>query len=312
MDLFSRKLSPMLIGASGAPFDADDYLYELKFDGIRCVAYIEEGRVQLRNKRALDVTQTYPELASIVQQAKSPCILDGELVIFRDGRPAFADIQRRALMTDPFRISLAAQKVPAYFVAFDILFAQGMDTMHRPLHERKAMLFETVKEGNLLILSRVIEGKGKALYALAEQQQLEGIVAKRKASLYYPGKRTKEWIKSKILADEDFVIVGYITKAGGMNSLILGQYQDGSLIYQGHVTLGVSGESFRRIRQSPKTQAPPFPVPAGNEHAVWLSPQMVCSVQYMERTASGAMRQPTFKGLRDDKAPEDCLAKNQI
>lgn len=312
-----KRISPMLIGASGAPFDSKDHLFELKFDGIRCLAYLDpkEG-TQLRNKRNINVNPAYPELMQLHMQAKERCILDGELVVPENGKPAFAEVQRRALMTDPFKIRLAVAKLPACFVAFDILYWQDRETMKQPLVKRKALLQEAVKEGGQLALSRVFEGNGSQLYALAEQEALEGVVAKRRNSIYIPGKRTKSWIKIKNLMDDDFVIVGYIRKEGGMNSLILGQYRDGALVYKGHVTMGVSGESFRRIRSAPRVNTPPVAAPKGNEHAVWLEPRLVCTVRFMERTSSGGMRQPAFKGLREDKNPEECweheFAENRI
>lgn len=309
MSVFEEKrISPMLIGTSGIPFDSEDHLFELKFDGIRCLAYLDpqEG-TQLRNKRNINVNPAYPELMELHTQAKGRCILDGELVVFENGKPAFSEVQRRALMMDPFKIRLAAQRLPACFVAFDILYWRDRETMREPLIRRKALMQEAVKEGGQLALSRVFEGNGTQLYALAEQEALEGVVAKRRSSIYTPGRRTKSWIKIKSLMDDDFVILGYIQKEGGMNSLILGQYRDGLLVYKGHVTLGVSGGNFRRIRSAPKAKIPPAAASKGNEQAVWVEPRLVCTVQFMERTASGGMRQPVFKGLREDKAPEDCV-----
>ena len=302
-----KRLSPMLIGTSGTPFDSADYMFELKFDGVRCLAYVQPGAAQLRNKRNLNVTATYPELDSLGEAVNARCILDGELVAFENGKPAFSEVQRRALMADPFRIELAAAKQPICFVAFDILYYKDQETMRLPLVERKAMLTEAVHENNRLILSRVIEAQGVTLYDMAERESLEGVVAKRRDSLYFPGKRTKDWIKIKNLQDDDFVVLGYIPKDAGMNSLILGQYRGDELVYKGHVTLGVGGENFRRIRSTKKTKTAPVIAPTGNEDAVWLEPKLVCTVKFMERTASRSMRQPTFKGLREDKEPADCM-----
>lgn len=301
-----KRLTPMLIGASGSAFDSSDYLFELKFDGVRCLAYADSSGIQLRNKRNLAVTDIYPELQGLGDLVQGRCILDGELVVFRDGKPSFSEIQRRALMGDPFRIRLAAAKLPVCFVAFDILYWKNKETMLLPLSERKELLQKAVREDSSLLISRVIEGKGIPLYAMAEAQQLEGVVAKRRSSLYYPGKRTKDWIKIKHLLEDDFIVLGYLPKPGGLNSLILGQYQDGTLVFRGHVTLGVGGEDFRRIRAAARRKEPPIPAHPGNEGAVWLEPSLVCIVKFMERTASGGMRQPTFKGLRNDKTPEEC------
>jgi bifunctional non-homologous end joining protein LigD len=124
---------------------------------------------------------------------------------------------------------------------------------------------------------------------------------------YYFDKRTKDWIKIKYLQDDDFVVLGYVPKENSMNSIILGQYSNGQLVYKGHVTLGVGGEPFRRIKTLNKTDCPFSEIPKGNENAVWVTPELVCTVKYMMKTESGGMRHPVFKGLREDKSPEECI-----
>jgi bifunctional non-homologous end joining protein LigD/DNA ligase-1 len=167
------------------------------------------------------------------------------------------------------------------------------------------MLSQAIKEGGPLAISRYIEGQGTALYNLAAGQGLEGVVAKRKSSLYYPGKRTKDWIKFKHLQDDDFVVCGYIEKGSGVVSLVLGQYDAaGNIVDKGHVTLGVSREAFAVISKVGEGR-PLFP--QKTEYDVkWLRPELVCTVKYMEKMATGGLRQPVFKGLREDKDPCDC------
>lgn len=296
----------MLIGKEGEAFDSPNYLYELKLDGVRGLAYLGD-ETDLRNKRNLKVSMTYPELAEIHTQVSRPCVLDGEIAAIVDGKPQFSEMQRRSILSDPFKIKLAAAQRPVCFTAFDLLWLDGEDLTVRPLQVRKELLSKTVeKETPRMAVSRCIEEQGQALYSLTVQQGLEGIVAKRKDSLYYPGKRTKDWIKIKNLQDEDFVVCGYIKKSQGMTSLVLGQYRAGTLIYKGHVTLGVSGKNYKLVEQAPQQERPPFPVPPGNESAAWIEPTLVCTVQYMEKSKGGSMRQPVFKGLRLDKAPKDC------
>lgn len=149
-----------------------------------------------------------------------------------------------------------------------------------PLTERKRLLQSVVREESArFAVSRPIERHGVVFYRLAEQQNLEGIVAKRKDSRYYFDKRTKDWIKCKNLKDSDYVVCGYIPKENHMTSIVLGQYRDGQLLCKGHVTLGVGGESFRKIREAPRLDHPPMDVPDGNENAVWVQPQLVCTVK---------------------------------
>lgn len=177
--------------------------------------------------------------------------------------------------------------------------------------ERKVYLSKAVGEETArMALSKYIEGQGMAFYTLAKQQDMEGIVAKRKDSFYIEGKRTKDWIKIKNLIDDDFVVCGYIFKDNNMISVVLGQYEHEQLIYKGHVTLGVGGENFQRIKEVPQIPSPLFASPLGNENAIWIEPQLVCVVKFMEYTANGGMRQPVFKGLRPDKLPKECRSRD--
>lgn len=304
MDLFEQKgIKPMLLTEQHVPLDSPDYICELKLDGIRCLAYLGD-QTDLRNKRDIPLLGAFPELTDIHGKARRRCILDGELIVASaDGSPDFEDLQTRLMLTDPARIRLACAHSPASFVAFDILYCDDNTLMDRPLLERKQLLNENIMESDRIAISRVFENS-PALFALTAQRGLEGIVQKRKMSLYHPGKRSCDWIKVKNLIDEDFVACGYIPK-GNMCSLVLGQYDGDRLAYQGHVTLGVSLNEAARY---PCTENCPFDsVPPGNEQARWYMPLKVCTVRYMERTSGGGMRQPRYKGFRTDKSPRECL-----
>lgn len=310
MDIWDAKnVTPMLIADSQEAFDSPDYIFELKLDGVRCLAYLDpRSGVELRNKRNLRVTHLYPELHSIHKQVKKRCILDGELIVMKEGRPDFYEMQRRALMSNNTRISFAAAKLPVSFSAFDIVYLDNASVTDLPLMERKTLLQKTVREDERLSIARYIPEKGSQLYELTVRQELEGVVAKRKDSRYYFGKRTKDWVKIKNLMDDDFVVCGYIPKENHVVSIILGSYDaDGTLRNRGHVTLGVSSEQFERIRKMERLTTPLFP--NETDGAVWIKPEYVCTVEYMMPTQGGGLRQPVFKGLRDDKAPEECTWK---
>lgn len=313
-DLFREKnVRPMLIGAEGEAFDSSDYIFELKLDGERCIAYLNGDSTELINKRGQRMLPKTPELIGMHRHVSARCVLDGELAVIKDGRPDFFEIQRRSLMSNPFKIQLAASKYPACFTAFDILYMDGALVTDRPLMERKELLEGVVKsESEHFAVSRYIPEKGVSFYELARRQNLEGIVAKRLDSKYYFGKRTKDWIKIKNLKDDDFIVCGYILKEKHVISLVLGQYRGGAIIYKGHVTLGVNGDAFHSISAVERREAAPFAAPPGNERAVWIAPRLVCTVKYMELTNNGGLRQPVFKGLRNDKAPEDCVEPSQL
>ena len=307
----TKSIKPMLIGIEGEPFDSEEYIYELKLDGERCIAYLDSDKTILKNKRNILMLPKVPELKNIHKNVNVRCILDGELSVIKDGKPDFFEIQKRSMMSNPVKIDMAAKKYPACFTAFDILYYEDRQVIDLPLTDRKELLQKAIKsENSRFAISRYIEKNGTAFYNLAEQQNLEGIVAKRKDSRYYFDRRTKEWIKIKYLQDDDFVVLGYVPKENSMNSIILGQYHNGRLVYKGHVTLGVGGEPFRRIKALEKINCPFSDIPKGNENAVWVKPKLVCTVKYMMKTENGGMRQPVFKGLRDDKQTEDCIDNN--
>lgn len=303
MDIFEEKnLKPMLISEMTEPFNDPDWIYELKFDGVRCIAYLDKD-TELRNKRNLRLLPKFPELKDIYKNAKGRCILDGELIILKNGTPDFFEIQKRTLTSNRFKIQISSDQYPASFVAFDILYLGDKELTHLPLTERKAILSDTVIESPKLAISRYIPENGIELFDIAKARNLEGVVAKKKDSKYYFGKRTKKWIKFKFLEDMDFVVCGYIIKDKGITSIILGQYKGSELIYKGHVTLGVR---YKDLLKCETMDHPPFAVtPPGNENAVWLKPELVCVVKYMPNE-KGMLRQPVFKGFRDDKDPLDC------
>lgn len=303
MSLFeTRDLKPMLLSEIKEPFDSPDYLYELKFDGIRCVAYVSPEEVDLRNKRGLSLLASFPELRRIAACVDAPCVLDGELIVMSGGKVDFETVQSRVLKSSPEKVKLASHFHPASYVAFDILHYAGHDLLDDPLVNRKSLLNETIHEHEMLAISRCIEDHGIAFFEMTHAQALEGIVAKRKNSLYYPGKTSKDWLKIKNLIDEDFVACGYIEKGHGIVSLILAQYDKRKLVEQGHVTLGVSLE---KIAGFPATTRAPYGI-IQQEGARWFRPMRVCTVTYMERTSAGGIRQPRLKGFREDKHTREC------
>ena len=302
-DLFEEKdVSPMLLGEEKQPFDDPDFIYELKLDGIRCIAYLERGKVTLRNKRNKDVTAIYPELAHMHKCAKKRCILDGELVSFTGGKPDFYAVQRRSLMTDGFKIGITSRRNPVQFVAYDILYAGNERITGKPLLYRKEVLSQTVAEGYNLSLSRYIEGRGTDFFRLTKEQGLEGIVAKNKDGLYHIGRRTRDWIKIKVMQDEDLLICGYQPdEEGDVKDLVLGYFDgNGKLKNRGKVYLGVSKEDKKVVQEfavGNRVQRPWFPQ---CKNIVWIKPELVGTAHFMHETESGTMRQPVFKGIRSD------------
>ena len=264
------------------------------------MAYIEPKSVTLQNKRFKDLTDIYPELSDICKCVKKRVILDGELVVLTDGKPDFYALQKRSLMGDKFRISLAAKKNPVQFVAYDILYFDGKDLTDKPLLGRKEMLSKNVKEGFNLSISRYVPTNGVAFFELAKKENLEGIVAKKKDGLYYIGKRTSEWIKIKVMQDEDLLVLGYQPDEDGkVKDLILGYYDEsGKLKCRGKVYLGVSKAEQKIIAEFSKNNTVKKPWFDKYKNVVWLKPQLVGTAHFMRETESGGMRQPVWKVLR--------------
>ncbi|MCR0337637.1 DNA ligase [[Clostridium] innocuum] len=310
MDFAARDASPMLIGLEQPAFDDEDYIYEWKLDGVRCLLYLDKDSTELRNKRNLKLNAKFPELTQLHKQVKTRCILDGELYIFHNGEPDFFQVQKRTLTSDPFKIRLHSRQFPASFTAFDILYYKDTCVIDQPLMKRKKMLEKTVRENERLSVSRYIETNGIALFELTKQRGLEGIVAKRKDSRYVCGKRTKDWIKCKNLLDDDFIVCGYIVKEKGIVSLVLAQYDvQNHIVYKGHVTMGASLPYL--MEHSEKTDTSFLPsIPGGNEEAVWIDPPLVGTVKFMQYTEQGGLRKPVFKGFREDKTIRECRSKH--
>lgn len=305
MGMFEDKnISPMLITEMMDPFNDENYIYEIKWDGIRCISYLD-NYTEMRNKRNKVMIPIFPELIDLYKQVNHKCIIDHELLVLKNGIPDFYEVQKRALMSNPFKIKLASDKYPASIIAYDILYYKDKDITMLPLMERKKYLEDVVIENHLISISRYIETEGIKLYELVKEKELEGIVAKKKSSLYWQGKKTKDWIKCKVMSTLDCVVCGYIPKDNNMTSLILGQYDKDELIYKGHVTLGVSlkllaQQGYQKIDFSPFGY-----LPKGNDNATWLQPNLVCIVESMP-TDKEAFRQPVFRGFRDDKLPKEC------
>lgn len=245
----------------------------MKLDGFRCLAYIDYGMVDLRNKRNIRMLPRFPELKEISKNVGGRCILDGEIVVLTNGVPDFYRLQKRTLLTDKFKIEMEASRL--------------------------------VNEDSRIAVSRYVEGSGTALYMAAEASKLEGVVAKRKDSFYLMGKRTKDWIKFKRMADEDFVVAGYIKKGGHMYSLVLAKYKGNTLIFRGYVTSGVTKEAIDTLEVTGKN--PFLLMPIGEHDVIWVKTNHVCVVEYMPNLIN-SLRQPVFKGLRDDVLPKEVQA----
>lgn len=223
--------------------------------------------------------------------------LDGELYVFHNGRPDFFRVQKRTVVKNPFKIKLLSQNDPAIFTAFDILYVDGEDLQRRPLMERKKLLRSIIKENQQITVSRTIEREGIALFELTKERNLEGIVAKRKESLYFQGKRSKDWIKCKHMLEDDFIILGFKFLQDKTTSFLLGKMDKDQIIPVSAVSLGAS---YKKIKDQCRITG------ETKDGYTLIKPSIVCTVKFMGYTEEGQMRQPSLKCIRDDKRPDEC------
>ncbi len=305
-------IRPMLAVKSD-PFDSPDFLFEVKWDGYRVLAYLDSGGTELRSRNRKDVTGNFPELAGLHLSVRNlPALLDGEVVVFSGGRPSFGSLQARGRLSDPLKIRRASTTMPAVYMAFDILYISGGPVMGEPLRRRKEMLADSVQGDPFLVVSDFLRGSGILFARAARDRGLEGIMAKALNSPYLPGKRSSYWKKIRFSGEADLVICGYRAGKGGrkLGALVLCGYKNGSLVFSGKVGTGFSREAEEELirRLGPlRTSRPLVAVPreeAGG--VVWVKPCLVCTVEYLEKTAEGRLRHPSFKGLRFDKEVEEC------
>jgi len=290
----------MLAQSAAAPFDSPAHLFEIKWDGTRCVAFVESGHVRLQNRRFVELRERYPELGCLAA-LPSGTVLDTEIVVLAGGKPSFNKLAQRDHLTDAQQIAMAAQRLPATMMAFDLLYLRGEPLLARPLTERKARLRELLPgmAPHVLASDHVIE-QGVAYFRAAEQHGLEGVMAKRLDSPYLPGKRTAHWTKVKVARVEDFDVIGYTKRDGAdvISALLLAERRGRSWVFKGNVGSGFTewqrAELFQRLSPAPPLPAPPKDGPAG---ALWRATGLRCTVQYFEKTVHGRLRGPVYKGL---------------
>jgi bifunctional non-homologous end joining protein LigD len=307
----NRTYKPMLARLASAPFSNKDWIFEIKWDGFRAIAYVNK-ELSLRSRNEKELKNNFPELEELKQLSQN-VVLDGEIAIMKEGKPDFQALLERRKTTSLIDVEIQTRRSPAVYVVFDILEKDEKPLVSLPLIERKAILKQSVREGQHVLLSDFVEEEGEAYYKAALEKGLEGIMAKKKDSAYEPGIRSENWLKIKKLQSCDCVIFGYTTGTGirteTFGALLLGLYdKEGKPIYVGKVGIGFSHDaldSLSKIFQKLKITSAPFKVDI-HEEITWLTPELVCQVSYQAVTKDGRLRMPRFNGLRKDKSPAEC------
>jgi bifunctional non-homologous end joining protein LigD len=314
-------IHPMLATLVDRAFDDPQWLYEIKWDGYRAVAYLDSGAIRLVSRNQNDLTAAYPELHSVGDYVKArTAILDGEIVALDEqGRPSFGLMQQRTgVGSGGHRIRRTRDDIPVVYYVFDLLYLDGYNLMSAPLAQRKALLASILAQSDLIHYSDHYIGNGKALFEAAAQRQLEGIVAKHGSSQYVQ-KRSREWLKIKIVKQQECVIGGYTDPRGtreNFGSVVLGLYDDqGRLIHVGHAGSGFTVQShaelWKRLHALETKSSPFFGKVESTRPVHFMKPELVAEIKFTEWTHEGQsggikMRAPVFQGLRFDKKPEEC------
>src|SRR6267154_1387136 len=311
------RVEPMLATLAEHPFSDPNWLFEIKWDGVRALARIENGTLTLRSRTGVDIAKRYPELSSLPSAlAARHAILDGEIVALDEqGHSNFERLQERMHVHAPSE-SLVTRIRVVYF-AFDLLYCDGYDLREAPLLERKQLLQRLLYTSERFRYADHQLEHGKELFALSEQNGLEGIVAKRVDSPYVSD-RSPYWVKLKITKTVDAVVGGWTearTSALPLGSLLLGLYQSEKLRFIGHVGSGFDAKKLReltsRLKELAASGCPFDAVPETNERPSWVSPVLVARVKFSGWTQEHALRHPVFLALREDARPMDCQLQNE-
>ncbi len=322
-DPMPTSMKPMLATAGPLPDDSTPWAFEIKWDGIRAILFVEGGRVRAQSRNDLDVSSAFPELADIGKfLGLTTCVLDGEIVALgQDGRPSFARLQHRMHVANQREARRRAASDPVTFVAFDMLYLHGQSLLSATYDERRAMLESLHLSGETFITTDSFSDvSGQDILTAAVENGLEGVVAKRRDSAYRPGRRHPDWVKIKSFKTQEVVIGGWTEgrgeRDGSLGALLLGIPAEDGLRYVGKVGTGFSDSARRALLDDLRalsTRTSPFvpPPPAADAaKAHFLLPELVGEVEFAEWTAAGRLRHPTWRGLRPEKAPHDVVVES--
>jgi bifunctional non-homologous end joining protein LigD len=297
---------------SDEPFSDPNWIFERKLDGVRCLAFREGRAVRLVSRTGRDMSGSYPELVEALERERcDDFVVDGEIVAFDGAVTSFSRLQRRMQLSDP----AAARRtgVPVFLYVFDLLRLRGEDMRELPLRERKSRLRTALSFHGRVRFTPHRNERGEELFREACRKGLEGVIAKR-ADSPYQSRRSRDWLKLKCHAEQEFVIGGFTAPKGSrteFGALLVGYYEDGDLRYAGKVGTGFDRKTLadlgRRMREL-EQEEPPFvdvhPLPRATR---WLRPELVAQIAFSEWTRDGRLRHPRYLGLRDDKAAREVV-----
>src|ERR671914_1595212 len=335
---FPTKVKPMLSTLVDKPFNNKDWVFEVKWDGVRSILFLhkKKGILDMQSRNGKSITHRYPELvktlsfstppssSSSVINCKESVVLDGEIVVLdkKKGIPSFQSHQRRMNVDYIKEIENLSKEIPAIYYFFDILYLDGINLQGLPFLERRKILSDVIAEENARIkISHFIEENGKEVFDKTKSMGLEGLVAKHKSSVYKQGIRSRDWLKIKHIKTQDCVVIGYTRGEGNresyFGSLLLAIYDPNTdkLRFVGHTGSGFDfvqlDKVYTRLKAMKVEKCPIYYVPYTNRDPTWIRPELVAEVKFSDWTDEKIMRAPIFLRFREDKAPKDCLIEGE-
>lgn len=281
------------------------FIHQIKWDGIRGLAHIED-HIKILSKKGIDITLQYPELQCLAKHLKGKnAVLDGEIVsLNEEGKPDFSRIHLRQMQRSELRIKSILKDYPINYIIFDILFLDNRDLRNKPFHERASILRESVSDCGIISLSEDFDD-GESLFEAMKKNNMEGIVSKNIDSSYLEGKHHNQWFKTKIRKQMLTVVGGLQFKNEMPISLLLGIYTDQGLFYIGNASLGLKQKDLYILRDSInalKSETTPFINLSSGKEIVWLKPTLTCIASFLERSGNGTLRHPQIAGFSKDPA----------
>jgi bifunctional non-homologous end joining protein LigD len=322
---FPTNVKPMLATLVDKPFDSKEWVFEVKWDGIRSIFYMQKTKdiLKLESRNGINITHRYPEIVDSlksVTKCKESAILDGEIVVLnKEGYPDFGSHKERMSVNSNREISRLSKSLPATYYLFDILHLDGNNLQNRSYLDRRRILNEIISQSNDKNSKRVrvsdfIDQEGIGTFENVKKMNLEGIIAKNKFSKYFQGTRSTDWLKIKNTKTQDCVVIGYTPGEGNrekyFGSLILAVFEQGQLRFAGHTGSGFNTNQLKRayntIQNMRIEKSPIDHIPYTNGKPIWIKPQLVAEIKFDNWTNEKILRAPIFQRFREDKSPEDC------
>lgn len=288
MSLWNKDIKPMLLGEVDEVFDSKEYLYEVKYDGIRVLVFVSKDKIVIRSRYGIDITGLFPEMMVLCKMVKGNVIFDGEIIMLDNNKVSFSKLQKRIHLKNKKTIEFLSKTNPVVFICFDVIY-EGKDLINLSLLERKEVL-SNYRDNDVFIKSTYVIGDGTKLFNAIKKLDMEGIVAKKINSKYLVNERSDNWLKIKNYKSGNFIILGYINKEEShVISLVLGEYLNKKIVYVGKVILGKKRNLADKILKMKKSKAV---VKIKDKDVIYIKPEIKCLIKYLERTENGLLRQP--------------------